>query len=235
MPRKRKGKGPARSTRTLGGIGKRSGSASVFPTEQRYTVCRLTRGQIMPSKLIAPLKYAETRSQNVAGAGVYFYSQNSVYDPNVTGTGSSCNGFNTLMSLYWRYRVIATKFRFSVQTDLTTPPVTATAAFLTSNSGISQPLEITKARWAKPRNALRYLSANGAGPSVVLEDEINTSDIAGVALYDDEEMFGDAGSDPVNQFYIGFGWDATTPSGSVLWTFEVEYLTEFTEVRDIIT
>lgn len=53
--------------------------------------------------------------EGAAGTGVtYFYSLNSVYDPDVSGVGTSATGYSTWAARFYNYRVRAVTVRFKV-------------------------------------------------------------------------------------------------------------------------
>ncbi len=211
--------------------GSREKSVSLYPTARKFTVCRLLSGQIVPDKMIVPLKFCESRTLTSSGNGAYTYSQNSAYDPNVTGTGQQPMGFNSLMALYWRYRVIASKIKFTAAALGAVDGIMLCVAPTSVDPGTgAQAVDVARFKFAKP-HCLKMLPSSG-GPPLILEDAINTSDIAGTPLYDDTEFFGDVGADPVNQYYWVLAYNQSNPSGQFTWTVEIEYLTEFTEARD---
>jgi len=61
-------------------------------------------------RYICKMKYAETVNTTGAG-GFYQFSLNSIFDPNLTGTGHQPYGHDTLATLYNRYRVISCSYR----------------------------------------------------------------------------------------------------------------------------
>lgn len=74
--------------------------------------------QPIPQRYICKMKYAED-VQTDGLTGMYRFNLNSIFDPNRTGTGHQPYAFDTLASLYNRYRVIACGWR------ITAPSITA--------------------------------------------------------------------------------------------------------------
>jgi len=79
----------------------------------------------LPQRYITKMKYSEVITTG-AISGAYAMNLNSIYDPNRTGVGHQPYAFDTLASLYNRYRVIACGYRLSVS-PTTNIPITLTA------------------------------------------------------------------------------------------------------------
>lgn len=65
-------------------------------------------------RYITKMKYSEALGLNGAGPLAYRWSLNSLWDPNFSGTGHQPYGFDTLQTIYNRYRVIACSYVISV-------------------------------------------------------------------------------------------------------------------------
>lgn len=65
----------------------------------------------IPQRYITKMKYSELVSTNANG--FYAFNLNSIFDPNRTGVGHQPYGFDTLATLYNRYRVIACGWRIA--------------------------------------------------------------------------------------------------------------------------
>lgn len=65
-----------------------------------------------PRRLVT-LKYAQYTSLTVAAgvASVQTYNLNSLFDPDRTGSGTQPYGYDTLASIYNRYRVLSTRWK----------------------------------------------------------------------------------------------------------------------------
>lgn len=68
--------------------------------------------QPIPQRYICKMKYAEDVTSD-ALFGLYRFNLNSIWDPNRTGTGHQPYAFDTLASLYNRYRVISCGYRIT--------------------------------------------------------------------------------------------------------------------------
>jgi len=189
----------------------------------------------VPDRLVVPMKYAESVTlSSPGGHASYVFSQNSVYDPNVTSTGGSATGFAPLSGLYARYRVLSSRIRVTAQSGSTAAPVAiAVAPSITSLSTTSYAETVAQLRNAKP-DILRLMPAMGYGPSVVLVDSVKTSQLLGDNLYDEVAFYGGPSSDPPQQFYWNIGATSTLdPTFGIVITVELEYVTEWSEPFDI--
>ena len=68
--------------------------------------------QPIPSRYICKMKYSEIVTTNTVGnVGQYIFNLNSLFDPNRTGFGHQPYGFDTLATLYNKYRVVSCGWR----------------------------------------------------------------------------------------------------------------------------
>lgn len=88
--------------------------------------------QPIPQRYICKMKYAEDVTSDALN-GRYQFNLNSVWDPNRTGVGHQPYAFDTLASLYNRYRVISCGYR------ITSPSGTVTRQFgcIPTNESVS--------------------------------------------------------------------------------------------------
>jgi hypothetical protein len=200
----------------------------------KFTICRLSAGQICPDRLIVPMKYSSIWTiSGAAGVASYVFSQNSVYDPDVTSTGGSCAGFSTLMNLYTKFRVISSKIRLTIQNGANVLLAVAVAPSHVNLGTSSSALLVAGQRMARP-HAMKVLSSEGQGPAVVIEDSVNTSEMLGDALYDSTQLFGSISADPALQFYWVVGSnDFNSLPYSFQGVVEIEYLTEYSRPLDL--
>lgn len=78
---------------------------------QKYTIRNLGFG--FPSTKVIPMRYSETVTiSGASGAmGKYTFRANSIYDPNLTGTGHQPQGQDQWAAFYGRYTVIGSRIR----------------------------------------------------------------------------------------------------------------------------
>lgn len=77
--------------------------------------------QPVPSRYICKMKYADSVLTNASGQ--FIMNLNSLYDPDRTGIGHQPYGFDTLATLYNRYRVISCGWRATVCLSSTAPSI----------------------------------------------------------------------------------------------------------------
>jgi hypothetical protein len=233
MPSKRKAKNRGRRSDARS-HGSRTRAMTTSATKGRFTICRLPAGQICPDRLIVPMKYTGPFTvSGASGAASYTFSQNSVYDPDVTSTGGGCAGFNTLMNLYSKFRVTSSKIRVTIQNGAAVLLAVAVAPSHVVFGAATSAYVIAGQRMAKP-HAIKILAEQGHGPAVVLEDSVNTSELLGNELYDSTQLYGSIAADPTLQFYWSLGSnDLNSLPYSFQGIVEIEYLTEYSRPLDL--
>jgi len=84
------------------------------------TVYKAPGVTLIPDVFCCKMKYRERLSVASLGGsfGYYQFSSNSLFDPNVTGTGLQPEGFDQLSALYRNYRVVASKISLRVASDV---------------------------------------------------------------------------------------------------------------------
>ncbi len=104
-------KNPARRMRKAGN--KRNGGYKLAPMS-RYSVSNAPGIGFLNPHLYVTLTYSETiQFSNATLVGSQqIFNLNSIYDPNRTGGGHQPYGFDTLITLYNRYRVLKTSWSF---------------------------------------------------------------------------------------------------------------------------
>lgn len=102
-----RGRGRGRA-RVGAGAGRRVGKRR-FGAVRRPRVVVNRALHPIPQRFITKMKYSE--AVNTDANGRFVFNLNSIYDPNRTGVGHQPYGFDTLATLYNRYRVIACGWR----------------------------------------------------------------------------------------------------------------------------
>lgn len=116
--------------------------------------------QPLPQRYITKMKYSEVITTD-AITGAYAMNLNSVWDPNRTGVGHQPYSFDTLASLYNRYRVISCGYRLSVS-PIDSTPITLTAI------PANQVLVTSTASEVRENPRAKYVVQNvGAGVTVL--------------------------------------------------------------------
>ena len=126
----------------------------------------------IPQRFITKMKYSEVVSTG-ATFGEYQMNLNSVFDPNRTGGGHQPYAFDTLASLYNRYRVIACGYRINVAAQQSTGNTLVVTA-LPANTAVtattaSEVRENPRAKYIAqtPGGGTMYLTGKSYIPSLV--------------------------------------------------------------------
>lgn len=114
--------------------------------------------QPIPQRYICKLKYAD--DINADGAGRFNFNLNSLFDPNRTGVGHQPYAFDTLASLYNRYRVISCGWRITAPTTATVVQVGALPA--------NEVLPIVSMFELKENPRAKYFVQQPGGQTIVL-------------------------------------------------------------------
>ena len=109
MPRRYRGKGKRKATTKPRRVRR----------PQRLVVNRALAP--IPQRYITKMKYSEYVATDATG--MYRFNLNSIYDPNRTGTGHQPYGFDTMATLYNRYRVISCGWRIQCMRGYNSDPV----------------------------------------------------------------------------------------------------------------
>lgn len=187
-----------------------------------------------PTRMLAKLKYAETIVLQSAIVPIlpYFFSANSLYDPNRSGTGHQPYGRDTYATIYNHYTVLNSKITVtysqangvlnaytwgvSIEDDVSTTPTydnwmerpNAKSVLLTMNAGAQQK-PISKSwnraeRFPRDDTSLSLSSAMGTSPA-------------------EEEFF----------MLVVQAQTSGTALGTIYMTVQIEYTAEFYELQDL--
>lgn len=135
MVRKYQKKHAKRAAKRKGGRRLTNVNKSLGPFAQRY---------------ITTMKYSDTFTLGSLGDGTYRFNLNNLYDPNRTGVGHQPYGFDQLVPIYNRYRVIACSYAVQFYPSEGTSPIRF--AVLPgneeiTNTTISDACEDPRAKW----------------------------------------------------------------------------------------
>lgn len=145
------------------------------PTNRRFK----KRSTVNTNRALAPfaqryitkMKYAETIFINAAGPSAYRWSLNSCFDPNFSGIGHQPHGFDTLSTIYNRYRVIGCSYTISGVDQSGQYVVIATlpANEQVNTLSVAEMLENPRCKFITqaPNASLKMLTGNVYLPSLV--------------------------------------------------------------------
>lgn len=128
-------------------------------------------------RYISKHKYAEVRVvTGPAGGGLvqYNFNLNSLYDPNLTGTGHQPYGYDQMVDIYNRYRVFRVDYAISAYNTDSTTGVSVVGALpsnepITVSGGVSELMENPRAKYITQANGatLKVLKGSISLPSLV--------------------------------------------------------------------
>lgn len=124
----------------------------------------------IPSRFITKMKYSEFINTDTFGD--YAFNLNSIFDPNRTGTGHQPYAFDTLATLYNRYRVISCGYRLQVAGDANT----AICMSAIPTNELFAPSTISEVR-ENPR--AKYIQQNVGASSVTLSNKCYIPSLVG--------------------------------------------------------
>lgn len=179
--------------------------------------CVVRGSSIVPDRYFVKLHYNtfETFNTAAAAAGAYVMSQNSCYDPDVTGTGHQPRGFDQLAALYNRY--VVHKSRCTVAFGNEQSASFPGQSVGTTQAGYSQHIQCSvyptdrptavdttepyETRYAK----IKTIATAEAGTKIV-SNSIKTKKLAGIKVLDDTYQGATgggitSGTDPARQYY----------------------------------
>jgi len=127
--------------------------------------------QPVPQRYICKLKYSDIVVTS-AGSGMAYLNLNSLFDPNRTGFGHQPYAYDTLSTLYNRYRVISCGWRLHVVHGATDAPTTTACQPANEEllpTSMSEIRENPRAKYvvAQPGGGIQYLTGKTYLPSLV--------------------------------------------------------------------
>jgi len=116
---------------------------------------------------VCALKYSQPFVLT-AVSPVQQFNLNSIYDPDRTGVGHQPHGFDTLSSIYNRYRVFATHWVINTTCSSTTRVATIATNLTPSPNSLSDICERPRSQWViqQPNGNTQYLKGKVSIPSL---------------------------------------------------------------------
>lgn len=113
----------------------------VYKKAPKATISRsiVTAGKGFPQKMIMTHKYFECQDiTNTAGStGTYNFRANSMFDPNITGTGHQPYYFDQMSAIYNHFFVLGSKITVTVQHDVTTNSTAVACVYLNDDTTVT--------------------------------------------------------------------------------------------------
>ena len=160
--------------------------------------------------------------------GVYVFSANGIYDPNITGTGHQPRGFDQIMPLFENWTVIGSKIRAKVHTLSSTATNIVGITLMNTATALTDINDYME----NPRTVKAILpSANINGdPEATLSMTFDNKFFGKNDPLDDPDLQGTSASNPPNQAYFHL-WSnelSETVDISCRWLVDISYVSVFT-------
>lgn len=186
---------------------------------------------LFPARTTRRLRYFEsvTASMTAGALTAYVFSANGIYDPNITGGGHQCMGFDQIMLSYNHYIVTHAKITVTATNGASTPTFCCIAV-----SPSATPLSTIQQLVEYGGNTIETLESKAiSGQTRVLQNAVDIKKIQGVQnVVDDPSLRGDAASNPVEQtYFIVYVWNTQGSSGSVYFDVIIDFVSIFNEPR----
>lgn len=160
--------------------------------------------------------------------GVYVFSANGLYDPNITGTGHQPTGFDQLMQFYDHYTVIASKITVTFFNGNASNTVTGLVSVMdtsSTNSDIQQYIE-------NGRCAFEELDVSSNSQLGTVTLGCSVSDFLGRKnILSEDNCRGSASANPSEEAYfhvVAAPW-ASNDVGTIAFVATIEYTAVLTE------
>lgn len=125
----------------------------------------------IPQRYLTKMKYSEF-VETAGLTGQYAFNMNSLFDPNRTGFGHQPYGFDTLATLYNRYRVVSCGWRIQLAGDASSAYIITA---LPSNESVTS-VSISEMR-ENPR--CKYIQQNPGSAAVTLSGKCSLPSLMG--------------------------------------------------------
>lgn len=212
--------------------GKTTSKAKTKNVPRNLTSVNLGIG--FPKRVVSTLKYVgQAELTSTAGAvGVYRYSCNGLYDPNITGTGHQPMYFDNLMSIYDHYTVIGSKCTVRFLPATTTQTAGVCAVFINDDTSLTVNSVLAA---AEQTSGTRTQLINGnQGQSVTLVRTWSAKQTFGGSVLGNDNLQGTSSANPTEQSYYDICYQDLAPAttSKVQFVIELEYTAVFDELKD---
>lgn len=203
---------------------------------RKYAVTQFVRQPVIADKTIVKLRYHESTSINpLTGSSLsHFWSANSIYDPNATGTGHKVMGYDQWEPFYAHYTVLGSKLtaRFCSGVDDGTGICLVGVGLQRDTTGTIDPNTVIERRDANTR----LLTSANAMQTVTVVKCFSARKFFGYKdVGEGDETRTAMGSNPQDRAYFNTfisslsGNDPTTTFVSVT----IDYIVQFSERKDL--
>lgn len=157
-----------------------------------------------PMRMKVKHRYCETVTVSPTGGsgGLYIFSANGMYDPNITGVGHQPLYFDQMTPLYNHYTVMKSKCSMSLVNHTSVSSTFSVLAVLirldaaSFTHSVQTAVEQPDSRWKM------YSGTSNDYPATpTLKSSFDVYKVFGANALDDEELQGTSGANPVEQQY----------------------------------
>jgi hypothetical protein len=198
-----------------------------------------------PDRKAVRMRYADLifLDASALGSGVptiHHFRANSVYDPDLTGTGHQPRGFDEHAALYDHYTVIGSKIRATFESDVDNRSTAGQYCFLMLQDTAGTPTNLVDILEEGDRNKIGYRPLNSVtGKSVSLTKKFSPYKLFGIpkkdSLISNADLTPQVGSNPPEDaiFTVGVISNRTTSTDppKLVCRVEIEYIVLFSEKR----
>lgn len=158
----------------------------------------------LPNRWISKMKYVEstTITCDAGGVGLYQYRMNSIFDPNLSGTGHQPYGHDTMEALFQKYRVFAFAWVIHV---FPVGSASNTQVVVTPQNGTGYETNFDYAA-ERPRAISKVIQSAGGTP-VVFKGKVSLAKLMGMPpsqFKSDERTAADYGGNPTEVQNLNF-------------------------------
>lgn len=192
-------------------------------------------GKGFPKKLTMTHKYYENISagfSSTTGAiNSYLFSCNSLFDPNITGTGHQPMFFDQMSAIYDHYVVIGSKCKFIVTPETTTTNTSRCAAYIDDNGTVTTTSLDAIAEQTQGKGVKYFLAGNNNYQTLNLN--WSAKKFYGKSVLANADLKGSASTSPNEQSYyvIAVQADDVATIG-FNFTVEIEYIAVWMELKE---
>lgn len=202
-------------------------------TRRKFRIPRSLRSP-MPKMLKTKLIYSETSyvDAGIATPGVYVFSANGLYDPNITAAGHQPRGFDQIMQLYDHYVVIGAKLTVHCGPQPSVDSYARMCGIALFDNATAK-TNVTDYYEAGTKSKLKQCLAENPLP-VTVSLKCNPNKYLGRSKpMADPDLKGSDSSNPTEQCYFHFFSDALqgVDSGALYFNALVEYTAVFIEPK----
>lgn len=197
----------------------------------------VSMGVGFPKKLTATLKYHEQiYLPSLTGSySVMNFCLNGLFDPNLSGVGHQPLYFDQYMAIYNHYTVIGAKVKVTLFQSTTSASVPfKSVLYENPDTTLSITDMSTLAEQSKSSSSVLI---NGTTPRYMTH-KWSAKKTFGGSVMGNDELRGDAGANPVEQSVCAIitrPVDYVADTGALYGMVDIEYITVFTELRDMTT